>query len=83
MGSPEYIGQTARIKRLAQRECPAFTVVLDESEMNIIRFQLEDTTQQKRSGHSLAARPEAIKGKDDDRLKKLLHLMGEQIKRQG
>ncbi len=80
--APNYTFQTARIKRLALRECSTLTVLFDESEANSIRFQLEDTARGKRSGRSVAARPETMEAKNDERLVKLLHLMAEQITRQ-
>lgn len=79
MPSNEHVHQSARIQRLAQRECPALTVVFDESDPNRIRFRLEDSTGRKRSGHSKGDTPDEMKGKGDEQLMKFLRFQAGQI----
>jgi hypothetical protein len=82
MPSNEHMYQSGRIQRLAQRECPDLIVVFDETDPNRIRFRLEDSAHQKRSGHSKGSAPDEMKAKGDEQLTKFIRFMAAQVAQQ-
>ena len=81
MPSDEFRTQAKRIERLVAEQCPGHMVIFDDHDPDKIRFGLQHCTTGKRSGRSAASTPIAVRDRDDERWKKVLHLMVEQSER--